>query len=304
MFSDFQGPGQALASAANLRLWQAFRPSTMTSYMRMFKDFLAFLYLVTASVQKVSVSTVLSFMEYLVQVGCSVSNVTNYVTALSSMCIIFGCDTVSVRDNRIQLFIKAITINRPLDPILYLPIDEFLLSRIITTCEKLPYPVLFKALYSLCFFSFLRLSNILPHSAARFDSGRHLCRADIVFSDKGAVIIVKWSKTLQNRRNIATINIPCLNSSQLCPDSALKAMLDLVVSGKNDPLFLYSKVGKSTILTDSVARKHLKDVSRALQLARGLTFHDFRRGGATWAFNHGASIQDIQQQGTWSSQCV
>ena len=196
MFSDFQGPGQVLASAANLRLWQAFRPSTMTSYMRMFKDFLAFLYLVTASVQKVSVSTVLSFMEYLVQTGCSASNVTNYVTALRSMCIIFGCDTVSFRDNRIQLFIKAITINRPLDPILYLPIDEFLLSRIITTCEKLPYPVLFKALYSLCFFSFLRLSNILPHSAARFDSGRHLCRADIVFSDKGAVIIVKWLKTL------------------------------------------------------------------------------------------------------------
>ena len=81
-------------------------------------------------------------------------------------------------------------------------------------------------------------------------------------------------------------------------------MLALVVSEKNDPLLLYNKVGKLTILTDSVARKHLKDVSRALQLARGLTFHDFRCGGATWAFNHGASIQDIQQQGTWSSQCV
>ena len=59
MFSDFQGLGQALASAANLRLWQAFRPSTMTSYMRMLKDFLAFLYLGTASVQNISVSTVL-----------------------------------------------------------------------------------------------------------------------------------------------------------------------------------------------------------------------------------------------------
>ena len=35
-------------------------------------------------------------------------------------------------------------------------------------------------------------------------------------------------------------------------------------------------MGKSTILTDSVARKHLEDVSRALQLPRVLTFHDFR----------------------------
>ena len=99
----------------------------------MFKDFLAFLYLVTASVQHISVSTVLSFMEYLVQAGCSASNVTNYITALRSMCIIFGCDTVSFMDNRIHLFIKAITINRPLNPILYLPIDEVLLSRITSS---------------------------------------------------------------------------------------------------------------------------------------------------------------------------
>ena len=148
------------------------------------------------------------------------------------------------------------------------------------------------------------MSNVLPHSIVAFDSSRHLCRADIVFSDRDAVIIVKWSKTMQNRRHIATINIPSLNASDLCPVSALKAMLDIIVSKNNDPLFMYKKFSKLAILTDSAARKHLKDVSRVLQLARSLTFHDFRRVGATWAYNHGASIQDIQQQGTWSSQCV
>ena len=91
-------------------------------------------------------------MEYLVQAGCSASNVTNYVTALRSTSIIFGCDSAAFRDNRIQLFIKAITINRPLDPVLYLPIDDLLLSRIIVACEELPHPVVFKALYLLCFF--------------------------------------------------------------------------------------------------------------------------------------------------------
>ena len=152
VFSGCQGPGQTLASAANLRLWQAFRPSTMTSYMHMFKDFLAFLYLLAASVRQISVNTVLSFMEYLVQAGCSACNVTNYVTALRSISNIFGCDTAVFRDNRIQLFIKAITINRPLDPVLYLPTDELVLSRIIIACEELPHPVVFKALYLFCFF--------------------------------------------------------------------------------------------------------------------------------------------------------
>ena len=305
MFSDFQGPGKSLASAANLRLWQAFRPSTMTSYMCMFKDFLAFLNCISTPVQQISVSTVLSFMEYLVQAGFSASNITNYVTALRSMYILFACDTTPFKDNRIQMFIKAITINRPLQPILYLLVDETLLARIVEVCCELQYPVVFRALYLLCFFfSFLRLSNILPHSLTGFDSSRLLCRADIIFSDKDAVIIVKWSKTLQDRRHIATIDIPCLNSSLLCPVTALQVMLDNTVSNKNDPLFMYNKLGKWLTLTDSVARKHLKDVSRALGLVKPLTFHDFRRGGATWANNHGASIQDIQHQGTWSSQCV
>ena len=90
VLSDFKGPGHNLATTANLRLWQAFRLSTMASYMRMFEDFLAFLYLVRASAQHISVSTVLSFMEYLVRADFSASNVTNYVTALRSMRIIFG----------------------------------------------------------------------------------------------------------------------------------------------------------------------------------------------------------------------
>ena len=57
-------------------------------------------------------------------------------------------------------------------------------------------------------------------------------------------------------------------------------------------------------LTDSYARKHLKKVSKSLELSKSMTFHAFRRGGATWAFRHGVPIQDIQAQGTWSSSCV
>ena len=54
-----------------------------------------------------------------------------------------------------------------------------------------------------------------------------------------------------------------------------------------------------TPLTDSVARKHLKQVSIMLNTPKILTFHDFRRAGATWAFRHGVPVQEIQAQGTW-----
>ena len=57
-------------------------------------------------------------------------------------------------------------------------------------------------------------------------------------------------------------------------------------------------------LTDSIARKHLKQVSTALSLLKPLTFHDFRSSGASWPFQHGVPIRDIQGQGMVTSQCV
>ena len=57
-------------------------------------------------------------------------------------------------------------------------------------------------------------------------------------------------------------------------------------------------------LTDSVARRHLRSVSHILDLNPSLIFHDFRRAGATWAFNHGVDMKDIMLHGTWKSDAV
>ena len=72
----------------------------------------------------------------------------------------------------------------------------------------------------------------------------------------------------------------------------------------DSPLFQIPQADLLSPLTDSAARKHLKQVSSLLGLHRSLTFHDFRGGGGTWAFQHGVPIQDIQAQGTWPSSCV
>ena len=118
------------------------------------------------------------------------------------------------------------------------------------------------------------------------------------------VIIIKWLKTLQDRRNVATVTIPALGTSMLCPVKALRDMYASFPAAKDDPLFLYNKSSLLLPLTDSMARKHLKLVSQLLDYPKHFTFHDFRRGEATWAFRNGVSIQDIQAQGTWSSQSV
>ena len=88
------------------------------------------------------------------------------------------------------------------------------------------------------FFSFLRLSNILPHSVPAFDHTRQLARADYIPAVNGAVLLIKWSKTLQNRKDIVTIPIPSLGKSLLCPMAALDRMIQLYTVSDNEPLFV------------------------------------------------------------------
>ena len=149
----------------------------------------------------------------------------------------------------------------------------------ITVSGYLQFPLVYKPLYLLAFFSFLRISNILPHAAKNFDSTRHLCVGDVVFGFQRAVIVVKWSKTLQDHVKTTTVDIPYLGASALCPIAALQQMMATYPSHSDSALFQILQ-GKTLVpLTDSAARKHLKQVPSLLGLHRSLTFHDFRRGG-------------------------
>ena len=178
-------------------------------------------------------------------------------------------------------------------------IDKTLLLQIVTASTYLQFPHIFNPLYLLAFFSFLKLSNILPHTANTFDKTRHLCVADVIFSSSKAVILLKWSKTFQDRVKTTALDIPSLGASALCPVRALREMLDRIPAYQDSALFQIPHGHTYKPLTDSAARKHLKSVSTLLALPRFLTFHDFRRGGASWAFSCGVPVQEIQAPGTW-----
>ena len=143
-----------------------------------------------------------------------------------------------------------------------------------------------------------------PHAINQFDFTRHLARADVIFGITGAVLLIKWSKTMQNRRDFVTISLPDLAGSHLCPVSALKATFQFFPGSENSPVFVIPRSKGLVPLTDSVARKHLKDMSGFLGLNPSLTFHDFRRGGAAWAFQNGVPLEHIMNHGIWKSDAI
>ena len=192
----------------------------------------------------------------------------------------------------------------PLKPSSRPSIDISTLQSLLLFCDTRPHPLTFRALYLTCFFSFLRLSNILPHSSSTFDDTRHLARGDFLTSGVGAVLLIKWSKTIQDRKSITTIPLPNLGLSPLCPIVALRAMIHHMPAHSNDPLFTIKKHHHLQPLTDSLARKHLKNASQSLQISPHPTFHAFRRAGASWAFNHGVPLEHIMRHGTWKSDAI
>ena len=237
LVSDLSPGAVQLATGACNRLLDSFRPATQRTYTRMFQDFIGFLVASGLSLDKVNIYVLLAFLEYLYANALTPSNISNYLAGIRAFFIIHDLPTDIFRDERIQMFVKSLKINRPLtlqsNPVFSMD----MLRYIVLQCQKFEFSHIFAALYLLAFYSFLRLSNIVPHSFTGFDLSRHLARGDVIFGDTSAVVIIKWSKTNQLRDKVHYLTIPKIPQSLLCPFLALKSMLEKIPSAKNDPLF-------------------------------------------------------------------
>ena len=199
-----------LTTSAFTHLLQSFTPATRKAYNRMFSDFMAFLVSAGLLPSQVNIHVLFAFMEYLCQNEFTPSNISNYFAGIRAFCVIYNIPTNSFRGEKIQMFIKSLKINRPLTIKNTSILTDVMLLNILETTTQLEHPQVFTALYLLTFFSFLRFSNMVPHSFATFDIPRHLARGDIIFSYDMAIILVKWSKTIQGRDKVVFIAQYCL----------------------------------------------------------------------------------------------
>ena len=101
----------------------------------------------------------------------------------------------------------------PLNPHIKTIIDVEMLLQLVVQCDRMYMGKIFKAAFLTSFFSFLRISNLVPHSISTFDYMKQLARADVIFAPPGAHLIIKWSKTLQFRKKVKVLKIPSLGSS-------------------------------------------------------------------------------------------
>ena len=294
-----------LVDGASQRVKAAFRPKTRRCYQLLFRNFVGFCCLADILIQDVSLHSVMAYLEYLALNKVSVHMVANNVAAIKANFVMYGIDHSVMAHPRVKYFLKSMRINRPLS----VPVRNVMslqnLVDIVHLCDNILFGSVFKAVFLIAFFGFLRISNIAPHSIASFDPTRHLTPSDVKISKNFMTLAIKWSKTNQNRDKIHYITLPILRSHPLCPVSALKNALSLYSPSPLDPLFQIRTVSGWTVLTDSRIRKVLSRLNKKMGLcANYFTFHSFRRSGATLAFDAHVPLQSIKSHGSWTSDCV
>ena len=280
----------------------AHRPRTRSTYSRQFKVFLAFAcFMDVQDLQNIDL--ILCFLTCLHENGISAASTAGYLAAVKHNFVVYGLD-VSIFENKlISLLQKSFAINAPIKIRQRGIIDIKLLQEIILACDNLQYPIIYKSIFLLAFFTFLRISNFAPLSVSQFDTSRHLTRGDVVWGHPGAHIIIKWAKNMQERKECHVIQIPHIKNTLLCPVKTLHSYFKKYPHGFASPMFVNPL--NSLPITQSNIRQALANISKILNIPPGyITFHCFRRSGATFAFNHNVALQNIQHHGAWKSQAV
>ena len=158
-----------------------------------------------------------------------------------------------------------------------------------------PFDICFWAACLVAFFSFFRKSNLLIPVPHQFDPSKHLCVSDVRFSPTGAVLSVRWSKTIQFKQRTLLIPLLRMAGSPFCPSAALMLCINTLSQCDNPmPLFSFPSERGIQPIAYSMFITHLRLCLRKLGLDPSLySGHSFRRGGASFAFQCGVPAEWI-----------
>jgi hypothetical protein len=155
------------------------------------------------------------------------------------------------------------------------------------------------------FFAMLRKSNLTGPKA--------LSRSDVTVTTRsdGAKVMwvtMRYSKVIQNGERVHRLPLT-ETGDELCPVSAFLAHVSECPAPGESNAFLWATgngAAPSFVpLTHESMTRHMRGMLAEAGLFPNLyTGHSLRRGGATLAFELGASVQDIKRHGDWSSDVV
>ena len=141
-------------------------------------------------INQLSMSKDLSYLEFLVDNRVSAHMISNHISAIRAMSVLYDLPYQPWNHPKIKYFVKSIKLTRPIALPKRNIIDRNTLKAIIAATKTFSNPLVYKAVFLTAFFGFFRLSNIAPHAISEFDKAFHW--GDIFFRDKEVQLLLKW----------------------------------------------------------------------------------------------------------------
>ena len=139
---------------------------------------MAFVVFMSWDVYQVTTLNLLCFLECLQYNRVKYTQMANYLSAIKTKFLIMGLDVACFNDCLLKYYQKVVQFHSPLNVKLNKVIDILLLKSIVRCCNFTYTGQIFKAVYLLSFFSFLRLSNLVPHAIIQYSPLKHLAQGD------------------------------------------------------------------------------------------------------------------------------
>ena len=286
---------------------QAYRPGTLANQKSHHILYMAFCLKFELSPLPAATDVLQLFVEFLMTTYSSPKSVLNVVSSVKTLHLALQLDTAAFQSYDFSLTKRSLLINVRHFPTRAPPLPPSLLNALVALSLKLgPQGTAFATLLALAFCTLARLSSLVPVSPTTPDITRVPVISDLSVARDGFSLNLKWSKTLQAADRAVSLPIVKASSSPSCPVTLLTRLLSQLRSAPpNTPLFAWPTSSLSqpfNFFTVRLARSWLNNLlDQCPGQGSGFTFHSFRRGGSTAAFQEGASLDEVKALGTWSS---
>ena len=151
----------------------------------MFHLFIAFNLFMHVQLADISPMIIIAYLQFLHTNKYSASAIANHLSAVKTKWALMGLLTHPFDDPRIKYFQNAIVLHRPFKAKLKKIIDIDTLQLLVRICDSTYMGQVFKAIYTLAFFSIFRISNLVPQNRKSYSPFHRLSRADVFFTPPG-----------------------------------------------------------------------------------------------------------------------
>ena len=297
---------------ARERTQEAFRPGTQANLRSHVLLYVAFAQAFGFRDFPATCNGLLVFAEFMLDSVKAPKSVLNALASIKHYHLDHDFSVVAFDTRRLRLWRRALPHTVRHVPRQAPPINWALLCQLCQLSLQLgDGGVVFAALMAFLFASMARLSSLLPQSHLQFDTTRMPTFADVVEREGQWHLRIKWAKAHQDAEMGFWVPLLPRGGLPACPVARWEDLRRVRGRGaEGGPLFWVaggSGMGREREqpLTMSVARGWLKILLTRLGRGNeGFSFHSFRRGACTSAFQGGASEGDLRALGGWHSEAV